>query len=261
MVDTLGFARHLGNGPGNVAWLRATLGREDNKMGQLEGQSASEPRSKRRADQEGLASVMVRKDAFHFPEFLDLPSQKRILELCVRLGKHSAGFYQPVLRNGNKMTVRMMCLGRHWNAKTYKYQERREDVDGREVQPMPAMLIDLAEAIANSAGMAIEPDIAIVNYYDKTASLGLHQDKDEQLQTIQSGVPVVSISVGDEAEFLFGGLLRKDPQKHITLRSGDAFVFGGKSRLCFHGVSRVKAGTAPKELCLVGRYNITIRQF
>jgi len=71
----------------------------------------------------------------------------------------------------------------------------------------------------------------------------------------------VSLSVGDTARFLFGGLKRRDPVESLLLESGDAFVFGGAARLRYHGVSRILPGTAPSELHLHGRFNLTFRQF
>jgi alkylated DNA repair dioxygenase AlkB len=91
--------------------------------------------------------------------------------------------------------------------------------------------------------------------------MGLHQDKDESPETIATGTPVVSISLGDTARFLFGGLRRRDEIRPILLSSGDVFVFGGPSRLRFHGVSRIQPGTAPGALSLDGRLNLTFRQF
>ena len=76
-----------------------------------------------------------------------------------------------------------------------------------------------------------------------------------------AGHPVASISLGDTARFLFGGVSRRDPIQAIPLESGDAFVFGGPSRLRYHGVSRIIRGTAPRELELAGRFNLTMRRF
>ena len=91
--------------------------------------------------------------------------------------------------------------------------------------------------------------------------MGLHQDKDESPQSLAAGVPIVSISLGDTARFLFGGLRRRDPVEPLLLESGDAFVFGGPARLRYHGVSRIVSGTAPSELGLDGRFNLTLRQY
>ena len=71
----------------------------------------------------------------------------------------------------------------------------------------------------------------------------------------------MTLSIGDTARFLFGGLKRKDPIAAIPLESGDAFVFGGPARLRYHGVSRIMAGTAPPEIGLTGRFNLTFRQY
>jgi alkylated DNA repair protein (DNA oxidative demethylase) len=74
-------------------------------------------------------------------------------------------------------------------------------------------------------------------------------------------LPVVSVSLGDTARFLFGGQRRRDPVLTVPLCSGDAFVFGGPSRLCYHGVSRIAPGTAPPGLGVHGRFNLTFRQY
>jgi alkylated DNA repair protein (DNA oxidative demethylase) len=89
----------------------------------------------------------------------------------------------------------------------------------------------------------------------------VHQDKDESPASLAAGHPVVSLSVGDTARFLFGGLRRRDPVDTIQLESGDAFVFGGPARLRYHGVSRIAPRTAPSELGIDGRFNLTFRQY
>ena len=81
------------------------------------------------------------------------------------------------------------------------------------------------------------PDICIVNWYGAASRMGLHQDKDESPASLERGAPVVSISIGDTAKFLFGGVKRRDPVETLLLQSGDAFVFGGPARLRYHGVS------------------------
>jgi alkylated DNA repair protein (DNA oxidative demethylase) len=91
--------------------------------------------------------------------------------------------------------------------------------------------------------------------------MGLHQDKDESRASIESGAPVVSISLGDTARFLFGGVRRRDPVEALALESGDAFVFGGPARLRYHGVARILSNTAPAVLGISGRFNLTFRQY
>ena len=119
----------------------------------------------------------------------------------------------------------------------------------------------LASRVATSVGMTLDADICILNYYDAEGRMGLHQDKDEGERSLAAGVPVVSISIGDTARFLFGGTRRRAPVSQLPLHSGDAFVFGGPARLSYHGVSRIIPGTAPRELDLQGRYNLTFRQY
>jgi len=80
-------------------------------------------------------------------------------------------------------------------------------------------------------------------------------------RSLAAALPVVSVSIGDTARFLFGGLKRRDPVIPIALESGDAFVFGGPARLRYHGVSRIIPNTAPPELQLRGRFNLTLRQY
>jgi alkylated DNA repair protein (DNA oxidative demethylase) len=125
---------------------------------------------------------------------------------------------------------------------------------------LPHDLRTLAVEIADAAGMRVAPDICLINYYDAGGRMGLHQDKDEGAASIAAGIPVVSVSIGDTARFLFGGLTRRDPVEAIPLASGDAFVFGGPARLRYHGVSRIAAFSAPPQLQITGRLNLTFRQ-
>jgi alkylated DNA repair protein (DNA oxidative demethylase) len=196
----------------------------------------------------------------HFPRFLSSDRQRNVLAHCRDLVDGAVPAYVPVVRGGGKMHVRMLCLGRHWNPKTYQYAATREDFDGLPVPPLPSDLRELAAEIATAAGMHLAPDICLINYYDAEGRMGLHQDKDEGAASIAAGMPVVSVSIGDTARFLFGGLKRRDPVEAMPLESGDAFVFGGPARLRYHGVSRIAPFTAPLELEMTGRFNLTFRQ-
>jgi len=159
------------------------------------------------------------------------------------------------------MRVRMLCLGRHWNARTYTYEPTRGDFDGAPVEPLPPDFAALAQRIAADAGHAFVPDLCIMNWYGADGRMGLHQDKDESRQSIEAGLPVVSVSIGDTARFLLGGVRRRDPVQAILLESGDVFVFGGPARLRYHGVSRIVPGTAPPMLGVDGRFNLTFRKY
>lgn len=204
---------------------------------------------------------MLGPGAFHFPRYLDLDRQRALVNECRALLDGAVPAYVPTVRGGGKMHVRMLCLGRHWNGLTYRYEPTRSDFDNLAAPPLPDTFRALAAEIAHAAGMSIDADLCILNYYEAEGRMGLHQDKDERPDSIAAGVPVVSISLGDTARFLFGGLKRRDEVQAIPLESGDAFVFGGPARLRFHGVSRVVPATAPAELGLVGRFNLTLRQY
>jgi DNA oxidative demethylase len=199
--------------------------------------------------------------ATHFRRYLDLDRQRALADECRLLIDGPVPAYVPIVRGGGRMHVRMLCLGRHWNGKTYTYAPTRADYDDLPAPPLPPSFRALARELANAAGLAIDPDICILNYYDADGRMGLHQDKDESADSLNAGVPVVSVSIGDTARFLFGGPKRRDPIESILLESGDAFVFGGPARLRYHGVSRIIPNTAPRELDVSGRFNLTLRQY
>ncbi|MFE5563468.1 alpha-ketoglutarate-dependent dioxygenase AlkB family protein [Amycolatopsis japonica] len=187
--------------------------------------------------------------AMHVPDWLDLDGQRRLVEAC----RGWRGYRRTRLPNGGVMSVRTVCLGWHWHP--YRYAKVTDD--GSPVLPFPSWLGDLGRRAVSAAygPTSYEPDIALVNFYDSAAKMGQHQDKDEA-----SLEPVVSLSLGDACVFRFGNTTdRGRPYTDVDLRSGDLFVFGGESRLAFHGVPRVLPGTADPALGLVGRLNITLR--
>jgi alkylated DNA repair protein (DNA oxidative demethylase) len=119
---------------------------------------------------------------------------------------------------------------------------------------MPASFATLARQAAADAGYGdFDPDACLVNRYQPGARMSLHQDRNER----DLACPIVSVSLGLPAIFQFGGLGRADPVKRYPLRHGDVVVWGGPSRLCFHGVPALKDGHHP----LVGavRINLTFR--
>ena len=204
--------------------------------------------------------IEIHPDALHLPGVLAPDEQRRLAARCLAIGRGPAGWYVPRVRGGGLMRVRMVCLGRHWNARTYRYEAVRGDHDGRAVLPLPADLADLAARVAAAAGMRLAPDVCILNYYEAAGRMGLHQDKDERPETLDAGVPIVSLSIGDTARFVMGGLTRKEPKTTVRLASGDGFVFGGRSRLRYHGVASILPGTGPPGYGFAGRFNLTFRQ-
>jgi alkylated DNA repair protein (DNA oxidative demethylase) len=205
--------------------------------------------------------VELAPGAVHLPHYLSLDRQRPLVDRCRALIDGAVPAYVPVVRGGGKMHVRMLCLGRHWNGQAYRYEPTRTDYDGLPVPPLPEDLRKVAAEIAAAAGMPLEADLCILNFYEADGRMGLHQDKDESEPSIATGDPVVSISIGDTARFLFGGLRRRDPVEALPLESGDAFVFGGPARLRYHGVTRILPNTSPPELGLAGRFNLTFRRY
>src|SRR4029077_14138937 len=120
---------------------------------------------------------------------------------------------------------------------------------------MPATLHRLATGAAATTGFAaFEPDACLINRYEPGAKLSLHQDKDEQ----DFAAPIVSVSLGLPAVFLWGGLRRSDRPRRFLLESGDVVVWGGPARLTYHGVATLAGG----EHTLTGRcrINLTFRK-
>jgi DNA alkylation damage repair protein AlkB len=204
---------------------------------------------------------MLHPGVFHLRHYLSLERQQDLARRCRALHDGEVPAYVPVVRGGGRMHVRMLCLGRHWNGKIYRYEPTRADFDDLPVPPIPEELRSLASEIARVVGMTLDPDVCILNHYGADGRLGLHQDKDESEATLAAGVPVVSLSIGNTARFLVGGLRRKDPMTPLMLESGDAFVLGGPARLYYHGVSRILPDTAPAGLATTGRFNLTFRQY
>jgi len=206
-------------------------------------------------------AMEIAAGAFHLPGYLSIDAQRALVDRCRALVDGPVAAYVPTVRGGGRMHVRMLCLGRHWNGRTYRYEEVRSDFDGLPAPPLPSEFRAVAREIAGSVGMPFDPDLCILNYYGDDGRMGLHQDKDESARSIAAGLPVVSVSLGDTARFLFGGVRRREPVQALMLASGDAFVFGGPARLRYHGVSRIVAGTAPPQLEMTGRFNLTFREY
>ncbi len=158
---------------------------------------------------------------------------------------------------GLRMSVAMTnCGALGWVSDRRGYRYDPVDPDrGLPWPPMPAAFRQLAVDAAARAGFAhFAPDACLVNRYLPGARLSLHQDRDER----DFGAPIVSVSLGLPATFLFGGLRRADRAQRVPLRHGDVVVWGGASRLRFHGVLPLADGQHPR---LGGqRINLTFRR-
>ncbi len=160
-------------------------------------------------------------------------------------------------QGGYTMSVAMTNTGQvGWVSDRKGYRYSAVDPYAGSFWPdMPALMQQMASDAALQAGYAnFLPDACLVNVYQIGAKMALHQDKDEQ----DFSQPIVSISLGLPATFLFGGLQRSDKPKKILLEHGDAVVWGGHSRMHFHGVAPLKPGEHP----LLGqqRINLTFRK-
>jgi alkylated DNA repair protein (DNA oxidative demethylase) len=207
-----------------------------------------------------MALVTVADGLILFQARLPPGEQRDLWARCRQLSEGPVPMYTPTVRGGKKMSVGMLCLGKHWNGMTYQYEDRRSDFDGLAVPPIPPPFAEIAHVAAADAGFEMRPDLCIMNYYGTDAKMGVHQDKDERPETIAAGIPIVSVSLGDAARFVVGGLSRREPTSPIVLRSGDVLVMGGPSRLRYHGVTRILTGTAPDGTG-PGRFNLTFRQW
>ena len=195
-----------------------------------------------------------------FQSRLSPAEQRELWNACRALATGPVPMYTPTVRGGRKMSVGMLCLGKHWNGLTYDYEARRSDFDGLPVPPVPERFVAIARAAAADASFSMQPDLCIMNFYTSAAKMGVHQDKDERPETLAAGTPIVSVSLGDAARFVVGGLSRREPTSPVILRSGDVLVMGGPSRLRYHGVTRILPATAP-EGTGPGRFNLTFRQW
>jgi alkylated DNA repair protein (DNA oxidative demethylase) len=190
----------------------------------------------------------------YYPDYLDRAAQESLLA-SIREITRAAPLYTPRMpKTGKPFSVRMTnCGPLGWvsDETGYRYQPTHPET-GLPWPEMPAMLL----AAWNTLGeYPHPPDACLINFYEPTARMGLHQDKDEE----EFAAPVVSLSLGDTALFRYGGLDRKDPTRSIRLRSGDAIVFGGPARLIHHGIDRLIAGSSDL-LPQGGRLNLTLRK-
>lgn len=158
---------------------------------------------------------------------------------------------------GYRMSVAMTNTGEAgWVSDERGYRYDAVDPLTRAPWPaMPALFRGLAERAALQAGFAgFQPDACLVNRYEPGARLSLHHDYDERDAT----APIVSVSLGVPARFLWGGLKRTDPIKRVPLLSADVVVWGGPSRFVYHGIAPLKSAHHP--LTGENRFNLTFRK-
>jgi alkylated DNA repair protein (DNA oxidative demethylase) len=169
----------------------------------------------------------------------------------------AAPFRNLVTPGGYTMSVAITNCGRvGWVSDRSGYRYDPVDPETGEPWPaLPAAFLDLAVRAAAKGGFPnYDPDACLINRYIAGAKLGLHQDRDEN----DRWAPIVSVSLGLPATFLWGGKRRADPVRRLGLESGDVAVWGGPARFVYHGVAPLKDGQHP--LTGAARLNLTFRK-
>lgn len=186
-----------------------------------------------------------------YPGFLN-PEAQRCLVTEIRDLVRRAPLYVPVTPRGQEMSVRMTAAGRlGWisDRKGYRYEPRHPS--GVDWPPIPKSVLDIWAAVS---GVTAQPDCCLINFYGSEARMGMHQDRDEA----NFDMPVVSVSLGDDALFRVGGQTRGGKTQSIWLKSGDVAVLAGAARLAFHGIDRLRPHSSTI-LRNGGRINLTLR--
>jgi alkylated DNA repair protein (DNA oxidative demethylase) len=179
-----------------------------------------------------------------------------LLEEVARVAQRAA-FRHLITPGGHTMSVAMTNCGRvGWVSDRTGYRYDRIDPETGDPWPaMPAAFFDIAARAAAEAGFAhYDPDACLINRYVPGAKLSLHQDRDEK----DAWAPIVSVSLGRSAVFLWGGKRRSDPVRRLHLESGDIVVWGGPARFAYHGVAPLNDGLHP--LTGTARINLTFRK-
>ncbi len=179
-----------------------------------------------------------------------------LIEEAARVAQ-TAPFRHLVTPSGYTMSVAMTNCGRvGWVSDRSGY--RYDPADPETGAPWPAMppaFLDIAVRAAAEAGFAdYDPDACLINRYVAGAKLGLHRDRDEK----DAWAPIVSVSLGLPAVFLWGGKGRSDPVRRLLAEHGDVAVWGGPARFVYHGVAPLKDGQHP--LTGAARINLTFRK-
>jgi alkylated DNA repair protein (DNA oxidative demethylase) len=185
-----------------------------------------------------------------------LPFERALMD-DVRAVAAAAPFRHMRTPGGFSMSVAMTNCGAYgWVSDPTGYRYSPTDPEtGAPWPAMPAAFVELAGDAAAALGFAkFVPDACLVNRYEPGARLTLHQDRDER----DFGEPIVSISLGVPAVFLFGGLKRKDRPQRVEVEHGDVVVWGGPARLRYHGVAKL----AESRHAFAGnaRINLTLRR-
>ncbi len=185
-----------------------------------------------------------------------LPEAQALLDAVEQVASQAPPRRMMVPGGGQMSAAMTSCGQAGWVSDPSGYRYSAMDPDsGRPWPAMPKVIFETARAAADAAGFpGFLPDSCLINAYLPGAGMGLHQDRDEP----DASAPIVSLSLGLPAVFLFGGLKRADPIEKMVLEHGDAVVWGGPLRRVYHGIAPLKDGLHP----LLGRrrINLTLRK-
>ncbi|MGO4739539.1 alpha-ketoglutarate-dependent dioxygenase AlkB [Bosea sp. 2KB_26] len=201
-----------------------------------------------------MTRLAVAPGVFHWPGYLSPQAQAALLAELREVARQAPFFSPRMPKTGKPFSVRMTnCGSLGWvsDLAGYRYQAQHPET-GAPWPPMPAVLLDAWRALA---GYPHAPEACLVNFYEASAKMGLHQDRDE----LEFDAPVLSLSLGDTAVFRIGGTERGGKTLSLKLASGDALLFGGEARLAYHGIDRILAGSSAL-LPQGGRINLTLRR-
>ncbi len=191
----------------------------------------------------------------HVRGYLDGAAQRALL-MEIETALAAAPLFQPLMpKTGKAFSVRMSnCGALGWVSDRdggYRYQAVHPQT-GKPWPKIPSLALQAWDALA---AYPVAPEACLINYYDVSARLGLHQDRDEA----DLAAPVLSLSLGSSCVFRFGGNVRGGKTLALELASGDAVLLAGRARLAYHGVARIIPGTSSL-LPADSRINLTLRR-
>ncbi|KAK9060197.1 hypothetical protein SSX86_020901 [Deinandra increscens subsp. villosa] len=221
----------------------------------------------------------------HLRKYINIKGQADIVNTIVRHAQGPGAFYVPSDQDGEIRGLHMTTFGRNWDPIT-RYEKRCRSDDGFEPLQIPLNFIHLVETAIKDAQAylkkdmrfkkkyahacldelpSMRPDICVANFYSPYGHFVLHQDCDESSDSLEKGLPVVSISVGDEALFYYGHTRDERKLSYVHIKSGDVLIYGDESRLIYHGVNNICMGSRSCEFVRacrmdVGHLNLILKQ-
>jgi len=225
-------------------------------------------------------AVVLQNGFVHLVGFVPMDVQQRIIDTLREIGVTEQGFATEQF-DGIKVStnVNRMYMGLHWNTMSKTWEAKRGNIDGSPVAELPKMFKEMYEEAVKRANRELTkgpnkkrkltpfaegrlPSLGVANFYAPDGTMQIHQDTQESKASKDAGCVVMGICIGGACEFSYsndapGG--DKKP-KVVRLESGDVYLFGGESRLLWHGVTRILPRTSPPSLRLIpGRLNVTLR--